>query len=277
MNARHPNQNLPDMTRLTATYILMAVTLLLGGCEKDELSQRREVIVASTEYCRAGMEWACTRDEGDESYFEGWINGQHFCVSGPSGGHYVGNSVGTSYSTTGPTLNPEIDEPNGSFFGFSFIPPFMDGQTEVTEEFSPRVIIRTPWIRGAEIHPPTRYLDEFVKEGEYPLPTRWDRPGDDFYFHISWSCVHRPGIGYYQRNSPTRIPTLSVLLTTAGGPPGLHTFRIAEVTKWEDPFAATYRITFEVSCDLYYFGGGSVEYYGRLEDGLFRTVFTIQK
>ena len=236
---------------------------LFFACKKeltlDEKSQK---------YCDENMEFTCTEPLGD-FYFSGKINGEDFCVSADVDGYWMQNGIGTgtTTSTSDPTLSPGAT-PFGSFYNFGFVPPIIDNRA--TEDFAPFVTIWTPFIRDTTIYPDIEYFKRFIKEGDLTL---WESDKDrstGFYFSIAWNCVLLPGYDYYKETRPLAIPVVGNTLTPSFGKQDNAVFRISELKISGVPGFRVYDITFEIECDLYY-DGTNGKYFGRLEDGIFKT------
>ena len=246
--------------------LLSLISLVFITCKK-ELS----LLEKSGKYCDENMEFTCSETLGD-FYFSGKINGEDFCVSADVDGYWMGNGIGTgtTTSTSDPTLSPGTT-PFSSFYGFSFRPPVIDARA--TEDFAPFVTIWTPFIRDTTIYPDIEYFKRFVKEGDLEL---WESDKDrttGFYFRIAWNCTLLPGYEYYKETRPLAIPGVTVTLSPSTGKQDNAVFRISELKISGVPGYRVYDITFEIECDLYYENSGTNDrrYYGRLEDGIFKT------
>jgi hypothetical protein len=256
--------------------ICTACSLLFAGCEKEALSVRD----ATSLYCEENQVLECNWNPTDDHYFRGKINGLPFCISSPHNRYWVKNEIRkiSTISTANPTFNPATVPAIATLYRFGISPPIIEQNNGIVEDFAPHVIIETPWIRDSTIFPEKKYWDEFLTDGEHPLRAKWEREESGFYFRITWSCVFRPGLNYYLRTSPDRIPAVGAGLSPAFGPRGNSSFRISKELTGETETTLSYRIVFNISCDLYYSGSsGRVEYYGRLEEGEYATIATIAK
>ncbi len=85
-----------------------------------------------------------------------------------------------------------------------------------------------------------------------------------------------PGYDYYENRN--KIPVVGERLTPVVGEQSNVVFRVSEFERVETFNLIHYDITFEVECDLY-FGSDSrlYDYFGRLDDGVFRTKFSVPK
>lgn len=253
-----------------------ACSLLFAGCEKEELSVRDATLL----YCEENQELECNWNPTDDHYFRGKINGLPFCISSPHNRYWAKNEIRkvSIISTANPTFNPATTPAIATLYSFCISPPIIEQNNGIVEDFAPHVIIDTPWIRDSTIFPETKYWDELLTGGEHPLRAKWEREESGFNFWITWSCVFRPGLNYYLRTSPDRIPAVGAGLSPAYGPRGNSSFRISKELTGETETSLSYRIVFHISCDLYYSGySGRVEYYGRLEEGEYATIATIAK
>lgn len=256
--------------------LITTVFLFTLSCVREKLSIREESFV----HCKENMLLECKINNQDSIYFKGKINGKPFCISSPSYGYQAYHSVGSIFltSTNAPVLNPSTAKPIETYYSFSISPPIINQYNGIQEDFWPEVTIRTPAIKDSVVYPAFKYFDKFIRMGDQPLRGRWESSDSGFYFAISWSCVMNPGLNYYIKHSPFRIPVVSPGISPVFGPRGRYKFKISEVEKEETALTITYHITFEVSCDLFYGGNSAyVEYFGRLEDGIFKTTATIYK
>lgn len=224
------------------------------------------------------MVFKCERPLG-EIYFEGKINGQDFCTSYPKNGTRLSNAIGTMATTS--TENPVLEAGatrSSSFFSFIIIPPAIDELNGALEDFEPFVFIETPHIKDSIIYPAHKYIDDFIKEGDLTMRSEDVDKYSGFDFRIHWGCVMLPGYDYYYKKDPYQIPAVGEILTPSVGDQSDLTFRVSEFQRAERGDSIYYDITFEIACDLYY-GSSSkaISYFGRLEDGVYRTMVAVKK
>ena len=250
---------------------------LFFACKKELTLDEKSV-----KRCKENMEFTCTGPLGD-FYFSGKINGEDFCVSADmetlwdSGKPWISNGIwtGTTTPTSDPTLSPGAT-PFASYYAFSFNPPTDNfNGTGLSKEFAPRIEIQTPYILDSIVYPDIEYFKRFIKEGDLVLrsdDTKGATRASGFNFTIGWGCAMLPGYDYYKETRPLAIPQVGIGLTPLTGKQDNAVFRISELTISGVPGYRVYDITFEIECDLYYASANNGHrYYGRLEDGIFKT------
>ena len=246
--------------------LLSLISLVFITCKKEEPTIREK----TEKYCNENMEFTCSETLG-EFYFSGKINGKDFCVSADVNGYWVDNGIYTETTTptTDPTLSPNAS-PYATFFNFSFAPPLIDYQA--TADFAPTVTIKTPFILDSIIYPEIEYFNRFIKEGDLTLRDKDMGKDSGFDFEIVWGCTFLPGYDYYKETRPLAIPGVGIGLTPSTGKQENAVFRISELKISGVPGYRVHDITFEIECDLYYWDSTfDYRYYGRLEDGIFKT------
>jgi hypothetical protein len=123
------------------------------------------------------------------------------------------------------------------------------------------------------------YIDRFFQEGILPIRSETMPNTEGYEISIYWNCVYRPGYNYYAPRGISSIPTLGTGLSPKHGPPAREErLEITSLEKRVFDNTILYAITFELECDLY-FGGNHQrgEYYGRLNEGVFRIVTEVPR
>lgn len=248
-------------------FLIGFLSFTLFSCNKE-----LDLYEKTKQHCRENMEFTCAETLG-EFYFKGILNGTEFCISKGINDYWMLNDI-TTISVT-PTENPVLNQEIpiiSSFYSFGFYPPIKDHWNGLSEDFSPRVYIQTPYIQDTVIYSPTEYLDRFIKAGDLILRDGDMDEADGFNFQISWGCVLLPGYDHYYEEDPYKIPVAGEIITPSRGFQKNSVFRVSEFKKTVLPDFFVYDITFEISCDLYR-GSDSTDrkFFGRLEEGEFKT------
>ena len=247
--------------------------LLLNSCKKE-----LDYYEQSRLYCKDGMQFNCTGPLNSH-YFKGELNGTEFCVSDSASGYRALNGVGTETITSAddPRLLPGAI-PTSSFYRISFNPPIKYKQIGIAEDFVPYVYIETPYINDTMVLKASEYIEKFYHAGDLPIRDNAKDKYSGFNFVITWGCVMLPGYQYYHDKNPYQIPSVGELLTPANGKQDNFVFKITELKKTVYQDIITYDITFQISCTLYYGNQKANDnYFGRLEDGIFKTQIILPK
>ena len=257
-------------------YILFWISLICFSCKDDDLTLVKE----SELYCEENIVFSCNSIPTGDTYFKGKINCRGFCVSIPNDGYYSSDGVATSFTT--PTSNPVLNSNvpiNSTMYSLSISAPIFDNYIGITKDFEPSIQIFSPSIEFDSIVPdPIFFMDKFFQEGDLVMQSHSNISNigafDGWSFSISWSCVLLPGYDYYKKRDETYIPSTAGYLSPTQGRQDDLVFRLNEIKLERVGNISTYYLTFEIECDLYY--GGDQEYYGRLEDGVFKTKVVIE-
>jgi hypothetical protein len=262
------------MKLLFYPFTIFVGILIFITCSKENLSLYEQ----TEEYCADNMIFSCKDETLGEVYFKGKINGERFCISSPNDNYWYYNGIGvnSTSSISNPTNSSNVVG-TSTFFDFSISPPIYDNVIGISKDFSPRVNISTPWISDTIIHPDTYYLDEFVKEGNLQLKTSANDGSSGWNFKINWSCVLLPGYSHYKNIDEQVVPTIAKHISPSGHPQDDPIFKISDMEIERVGNISTYYITFQIECDLYYEGlYHNNEFYGRLEDGEFKTKLVLE-
>jgi hypothetical protein len=263
------------MKNLRFLLLLFSIFVIVFSCKEEEPDIQKQTEV----YCAENMIFSCNEIPMGDVYFKGKINCKSFCISYPENDYWYQNGIGTeaTTSTSDPVLNPNTPL-NSTKYSFSIDPPIFDNYIGITKDFQPGVQIYTPSTPfDSIIPPPTYYLDKFVQEGDLPLINSNTDKFNGWHFDISWSCVFLPGYDYYKNKNESYVPAIGKYLSPSGGTQNDLIFNLKEVIIERDGNISTYYITFEIECDLYYYQGeNNGEYFGRLDDGEFRTKIVIE-
>lgn len=251
------------MKNLIAFFLLFCIFF---SCKKDPF-------LNSLKKCRKEYSFTCTPHQSD-FFFSGKIKGEDFCVAPGTNAYEITAGIGTGFATTteAPALEPGVT-PTFSFFNFSVTPE--DDGSGVTRVLSPWVKIRTPYVRDSLIHPAKEYLERFIKKGNLPLRDIDADELEHFYFEIGWNC----DFAEEAARDPDLVSGVAARLSTINAQLGKDTrFEITELEITETAFALIYDITFEIECDLYWASASEQKiFYGRLEDGVFKTQAIVDK
>ncbi len=245
--------------------------LFSGSCKKEDDDMYDETL----KYVKENMVFSCTEPKGI-SYFSGKMNGVDFCVSDGVDGYwsYIGTATETITLASNPTIELGVTKSHASFYSFYLYPPILDNWHGIFEEFKPYVFLYTPYIFDTITYSQKHYLDKFLKKGDLKLRKSWAEGKEDgFYLLIGWGCVMLPGYDFYKNQSV--CPYIAANLSPSNGKQENTVFRISELEVEEQGEYIMYEVTFEISCDLYYDGAHGNDYFGRLEDGIYKLNFSI--
>lgn len=249
------------------TILILCSFLVLVSCTEEDLSWEEK----NEERCKEDMTFDCDYDEDDLTSFKGKLNGEEFCISAPYNGNinYYGIGTKTTTSTDNPVWSSE-NIPQSSYYALGIIPPIGGVNGSTLPNFAPLLRINTPTIQDSIIYTAEKYIEDFVKEGNLVLRDKDVDEYSGFDFYIFWKCDMKP----YYGDSETH-PSVGFYLSPLKASQDDMVFRVSEIRKFEEPWSIKYHITFEIECDLYYLNEG--EYFGRLEDGAFKTVVEIPR
>lgn len=255
-------------------YIYLVFFLIFNTSCKEKLTNQEE----THQYCIENMVFKCTNEPLGETYFKGKIEGKEFCISTAVDDYYDNNQVIfiAKKSADDPSFTIG-DSFESSLFQLSIYPPQFDVLAGISKDFLPSVTIQTPVIFDSILYKPQYYLDSFLSVGvlvaRENLPIVIDVPEvNGWNFSIDWSCVYLPGYEHYKNISEWYIPVIGEQLTFSRGRQDNLKFSIEKLEISNVGIWINYDITFRIECDLYYYNG---IYYGRLEEGEFKTQFAI--
>lgn len=258
----------------TSNFFIALVLIFIFNlsCKKKEKS----ILKQTQEYCADNIIFSCNQIPQGDIFFKGKVNGNDFCISYTIDDYWYRNTIGieSTSSTFTPNLNPNSPV-NSTNLSFVLSPPIYDNVVGISKDFQPSIRIRTPSIKSDSILTTMSFfLDEFVKEENLTLRDSKIDKFQGWYFGISWSCVFIPGYEHYKKKDELYVPKVDSHLSPTTGRQGDNTFfKIKEVNLDRDGNISTYYITFEIECDLYFHNG---DYYGRLDDGEFKTKIIIE-
>lgn len=255
--------------------ITLIFFLILFSCQKEEPTTRE----ISAKYCHDNMEFTCDDSPDDEIFFKGKINGEEFCVSVPHRRFQALNGVAVTSTTSTDTPILTNDAPIiGSFYSLGIYPPIFDNFNGIVRDFQPFIILETPKIADTTVYTAQTYIEDYLKKGVLPLRTNDGDKATTFDFRIAWSCAYRPGYYYYVNKYPGRVPVIGMGVSPSYGSSPNAQLELIEFIKKETHESIKYFLTFEIECDLYqgnkYYKG---DYFGKLEDGVFKTIIEILK
>ncbi len=246
-------------------FYLFIITILIFSCkeEKDQFEQARED-------CREDMTFNCIGVPTEEIYFKAEIDGTEVCIGTTDNTiFYNRNGIGTVSTTSAsePTFTPSAPI-FSSFFAFSLS---SNNGVDRPVDYAPSVDIQTPYIYDTITYPKSYYLDSFLIEGvNLPLKdlSSYSSKSSGFQFGISWNCE----INDYELGDAS----VGVRITPREDDEDAI-FMVSNLEKKRKGDTLFYDITFQIEFDLYHFENSrdEPEYFGKLENGEYRTKFTI--
>jgi hypothetical protein len=239
------------MSRISLSLLVTVLILFGNGCKKDP--PLLKVLDEVTFSCQ---------EQVSDFFFEGFINGEKVCFHAGYDDYemYFRKTTGI---TTGPTFNP--DDPgssnNGATWGtFSIQPTNPKGFKHLDQLFQ----IETPKFEiGAGLD---TIIPVTIKEGDLQIIDEAERKNS---FNLKFVIVSK--IGFEDKPG---VQWLS--LQSYGGNQEGSFLRVTELETEEFGNKLNYTVTFEFECNLY-IAGSEDDKYGRLEDGILRMAFSIDK
>ncbi len=254
-------------------YILILGLVIFFGCKK-ELS----LIEQTNEYSVENMVFTCEEDIESKIYFKGEVNGEPFCISYPQNDYWFSNSIFT-VTNTAPSATFNTNSNDGvfnSFYEVSIYPPIFDNIIGIHKDFQPWVKITTPHLADSTIHSEMFYLDKYLKEGKLDLRSPEIDKYSGWDFGIGWHTVLLPGYDYYKKKNELVVPVTGTNLTPREYIQNNLKFEISQLSVEKTGNISTYDVTFKIECDLYAERRFEDLYYGRLDNGEFRTQIIIE-
>lgn len=197
-------------------------------------------------------------------FFEGELNGERFCYHVGVNEYNMFLDRNTRLITSSPTINvgDTIIGGSGANAIFSIKPnPF------TIDELEHHVQIESP-VFPVETDLKT-IIELSLKNGELPLTSYALDPSMGFNIKLI--------IPYDVKNEPPLAASrISSFFETFGGKQDNSHLEITELRIDDRGNSKAYIITFEFACDLYYLGNPE-KHYGRLDNGIMRIGFTIEK
>ncbi|MCF8245419.1 MAG: hypothetical protein K9J37_13355 [Saprospiraceae bacterium] len=234
-------------------FVLIFSSLFLG-CEKEELIPG---IVKE-------LEFVCPDGEGALSYFEGVIDDNKFCYKDEVNGYRIEISQTAGFRTDGPTTSSTVDPNAVSNYrvwgNLGFMPKAIWNNQGVgtIPHLKHYVLLETP--ANPESQPLSEMIfDNLMEVGDLPIQSNkvGSMEGFNIVFRFNDAESH-----------------VSQIFETTGGKQDDSYLKITELEKTEYPNGTHYEVTFEFSCNLYYYGDPK-KLYARLEDGKMKLQFEI--
>lgn len=258
-------------------FKVLLILLIFASCKNEDrpLSTREQTLAN----CMNDMVFTCDSSDLGNVYFKGKINGQDFCVSYPNNEYWYYNGIATQTVTSvdNPILNSGGSHIS-TFYDLSISPPIFDHAIGIPRDFSPRVQISSPSTLDSTAFKGIYYLEKYFKEGNLTMRNPSIDKFNGWDFSISWGCVWIPGYGYYKEKDELNVPFENLWLSPIVESQNDMVFEISNLNIGNDLTNIYYDVTFKIECDLFF--RDRIEgkpFYGRLEEGEFRTQIVVEK
>lgn len=243
------------MKNIFLLYSVIIFSLIIG-CKKETLIPK---VVNELEFtCPHG-------DVGYPSHLEGTIDGNNFCYHDEVEGYEKYISITSGFRTDEPYISSTIDTNNVSNFrvwaNLGFIPTAiwnLNSPIGIIPNLKHYILIETP--ADTENKP----LSDMIKNSLLEvgnLPIQNDKVGSKEGFNI-----------VFRFNDDNA--NISQIFEARGGKQDGSYLKITELEITDFPGGTHYEVTFEFSCNLYYYGDPK-KFYAKLENGKMKLSFDI--
>ncbi len=252
----HSKQKTTAMKYIFFLLGTVATLGFFGGCEKEDLIPD---IVKQLEFeCPGG---------DSESYFEGVIDGNEFCYRDGVNDYEIEISQTAGFRTDGPTTSTDIDTSEVSNYrvwdNLGFLPAVVwDEPPHSNQGIIPHlkhyVLLETPASK-TDISLAEIIKNNLTQVGDLPLQSAKTGSLEGF------NVVFR-----FNDN----VANISRIFEARGGNQDGSYLKITELKITDFPNGTHCEVTFEFSCNLFYYGDPK-KFFARLEDGKMRLVFDL--
>lgn len=233
----------------TIAISVMVFFFLCSSCEEDPYDQIYKEVDLSCD----GI--------SSEFYFEGDLNGEHFCYNVGVDDYDMFVFMVSTIKTNSPSvvLGDSISNENVAIVSEWSIRPY----PTMNEHLKHFVMINSPAYGPDDSITLKRIMDEQLTVGTKALASDnnpWTQ-GVNVIFAVPQQTEGNGGLAFFESRNCNQKNSY---------------FRITEVEKTELPDRDLYVATFEFSCNLNLFGNCD-KYYGRIENGKMRMGFALDK
>ena len=204
------------------------ISLFLFSCEKDPYPS----VINEAEFNCSGVV--------SDYYFEGEMNGEWFCYNAGYDNYFSFFGLTSSIITHSPTIEIS-DTVNGSYDAIVFAELGIRPPLGTAEHLEHYILINSPAYEPLENLSLQKIIEETVKLGDHNLASNEiDRSsGFNIIFAVPQLTQGNGSLSFFESRN--------------GNQDGSY-FRITELEINELPTRTLYTVTFEFSCNLYYFG-----------------------